>query len=182
MTRQEAIALSNLPPISTWDKHTNKRIETLHPIIRNLVAQAINDCETKGFKVRVTGDGCLRTWDEQNQLYGHSRTREQLIAKGINPDYAKPNETWKTNATGGESWHNFGLAIDICMIVNNNAVFVPDKVVVDIFKSYGFAWGGDWKKKDNPHFEITFGFSLANMQAKYKAHEIDMYGYVKLTA
>ena len=182
MTISEATAISNLPPVTTWDKYTNKRIETLHPIIRNIVAQAVNECEKKRFKVRLTSDGCLRSWDLQDQLYGHSRTREQLIAKGVNPDYAQPSETWKTNATGGESWHNFGLAIDICMIVGGKAIFTPDKIVVDIFKSYGFEWGGDWKSADNPHFQITFGLNIADMRLKYVSHEVDMNGYVKLVA
>ena len=36
--------------------------------------------------------------------------------------------------------------------------------VVDSFKSIGFSWGGDWKFKDKPHFEMTFGHSWRTLK------------------
>jgi hypothetical protein len=183
MGLEAAKALSNMPPIATWDKFTNQRIETLHPLIKNLVAKIVNECYDIGIKIRITSDGHLRTFDKQNELYGHSRTSEQLKAKGINPEYAKPNETWKTNAIGGESFHNYGLAVDIVTIAGKDLVWIPSHKVVEIFKKYGFEWGGDWKgkKKDNPHFQITFDYTIKQLQEMYNNHQIDGKGYIKFS-
>jgi hypothetical protein len=30
-----------------------------------------------------------------------------------------------------------------------------DRRIVDIFKRWGFAWGGDWKYTDPMHFELS---------------------------
>lgn len=66
--------------------------------------------------------------------------------------------------------HSFGRAIDINPVQNpytqldgevvpQGAVYNPTvpgtliKEIVDIFKSYGFEWGGDWERKDWQHFQ-----------------------------
>lgn len=179
MGLETAKRLSNLEPVKTWDRHTNNRIEFLHPIIRNVVATAINECEQLGFKVRITADGHLRLFDVQDMLYGHGRTKEELKLKGINPDYAKPNESWKTNAIGAESYHNYGLAIDILTIDGKTLIWEPNSLIVDVFKRYGFEWGGDWKKRDAPHFQITFGYKCQELYKLYSAHKVDEKGYIK---
>ena len=39
--------------------------------------------------------------------------------------------------------------------------------VVEYFKSKGFFWGGDWKFKDKPHFEMTFGHTWRTLKNDY---------------
>ena len=91
-----------------------------------------------------------------------------------------------TNAKGGESYHNYGLAIDIVLLKDKNGDgtfetaswetnvdFDGDGVadwmeVVKIFKSYGWEWGGDWHFKDMPHFQKTYGLSIKQLQFKTK--------------
>lgn len=91
-----------------------------------------------------------------------------------------------TNARGGESYHNYGLAIDIVLLKDTNGDgtfetaswetnvdFDGDGVadwmeIVKIFKSYGWEWGGDWKFTDMPHFQKTYGLSIKQLQAKTK--------------
>jgi peptidoglycan L-alanyl-D-glutamate endopeptidase CwlK len=91
-----------------------------------------------------------------------------------------------TNAKGGESYHNYGLAIDIVLLKDKNGDgtfetaswetnvdFDGDGVadwmeVVKIFKSYGWEWGGDWHFKDMPHFQKTYGLSIKQLQSKTK--------------
>ena len=50
--------------------------------------------------------------------------------------------------------HSFGLAMDFNVPGNGRGtVGAIDRQVVDIFKSWGFAWGGDWRYTDPMHFE-----------------------------
>jgi peptidoglycan L-alanyl-D-glutamate endopeptidase CwlK len=66
----------------------------------------------------------------------------------------------------GQSIHNYGLAVDICLIIDRKTAswdtakdWDNDKVAdwyecVKIFARHGWDWGGNWKTfKDLPHFE-----------------------------
>jgi hypothetical protein len=54
------------------------------------------------------------------------------------------------------SLHSFGIAIDINTLENQRGtVGQMDRTVVDIFKKWGFAWGGDWGYTDPMHFEMN---------------------------
>ncbi len=56
----------------------------------------------------------------------------------------------------GLSLHTWGIAIDLN--VQSNLRGTPgeiDRRVVDIFKRWGFAWGGDWSFTDPMHFELA---------------------------
>jgi len=50
--------------------------------------------------------------------------------------------------------------------------------VVNIFKNAGYDWGGDWKFKDNPHLEKTFGLSIRQMLKKHDDGQVDREGYI----
>lgn len=131
-----------------------QRIEKLHPKIRNKVKKILQECDealTGRAKVRITQG--LRTFAEQDALYAQGRT--------------KPGKK-VTNAKGGQSIHNYGLAFDICLIIYGKDVSwdtVKDwdgdrkadwMEVVSICKANGFSWGGDWKtSKDLPHFDLN---------------------------
>ena len=146
------------------DKITAKRIQTLHPDIRNKVIEFIDEAERQGINLRITSG--LRTYAEQDKLYAQGRTTDGPIV---------------TNAKGGESNHNFGTAIDVVEIKNGKADWNCDwNAIAKIAKSFGFAWGGDWKTfKDKPHFEMTFGNKLSDLRNKFKAGKIKD-GYVIL--
>lgn len=134
------------------DQITSQRIEKLHPFVREEVAEIIAECDknlTGKAKVRITQG--LRTFKEQDNLYSLGRT--------------KPGKK-VTNAKGGQSIHNYGFAVDICMMIDGKTAswdtvkdWDHDKVAdwyecVKIFAKYGWDWGGNWKTfKDLPHFE-----------------------------
>lgn len=148
------------------DSVTSKRIDSLHPKVREevraLVEQA-NKVIASNITVRVVQG--LRTIEEQNALYAQGRTAPGKIV---------------TKAKGGSSYHNYGLAIDFAFLVNGNEIswderkdWDGDKVadwleVVQIFLKAGWTWGGNFKSiKDNPHFEKTFGYNWRDLLAKY---------------
>lgn len=52
--------------------------------------------------------------------------------------------------------HAFGLALDLNVPGNQRGtVGEMDRDVVAIFKTWGFAWGGDWRFTDPMHFELA---------------------------
>ncbi|PKG36731.1 LysM peptidoglycan-binding domain-containing protein, partial [Psychrobacter sp. Sarcosine-3u-12] len=74
-----------------------KKVEKLHPKIRCSVRDFINDSERElGIKLIIVQG--LRTYEEQNKLYAKGRTASGSIV---------------TKAKGGQSNHNFGVAIDV---------------------------------------------------------------------
>ena len=137
------------------DKITQQRIEKLHPLVREEVVEIIKECDaalTGKAKVRITQG--LRSFAEQAVLYAQGRT--------------KPGRK-VTNARPGQSIHNYGFAVDICMIIDGKVAswdttkdWDNDQIAdwyecVKIFAKYGWNWGGNWKTfKDLPHFEKRF--------------------------
>jgi LAS superfamily LD-carboxypeptidase LdcB len=134
----------------TWDKVSNKRILKLNPKIQTHVINFINDVEKElGIKLRITQG--LRTIDEQNALYAIGRTVEGEKV---------------TNAKGGESYHNYGLAIDIAEVKNAKVTWDSDfDSIAKIGIKHGFEWGGNFKSIiDKPHFQMTFDLSIKDLK------------------
>lgn len=159
------------------------RVANLHPKVRAKYTQAIELAETKFPKtvaIRVVQG--LRTIEEQNGLYALGRTK-------VNPDgrtNKKPMGNIVTKAVGGKSYHNYGLSIDFALLYDTDGNGTYETLswdlvkdfdrdgeadwmeVVKVFKSLGFEWGGDWTSiKDNPHFQMTFGYSVSQLMAFY---------------
>ncbi len=57
---------------------------------------------------------------------------------------------------GSLSNHAFGLAIDLNVSTNRLGTRGDmDPRIVEIFRKWGFAWGGYWSRPDPMHFEVT---------------------------
>ena len=59
------------------------------------------------------------------------------------------------------STHSWGIAIDLNVRDNpfGSKISKQDKRLVEIFKKYGFIWGGDWEKRPDPmHFQFAEGY------------------------
>jgi peptidoglycan L-alanyl-D-glutamate endopeptidase CwlK len=154
------------------DKATLDRIEKLHPKLKGEALEIYKEINKE-----LTGRAIcrfaftLRTIEEQDALYAQGRTKPGKIV---------------TNAKGGQSYHNYGLAIDIVLLVDKdkngtfetaswetNVDFDGDgkadwMEVVKIFKLHGWEWAGDWKFVDMPHFQKTFGHSIKQLQAMHR--------------
>lgn len=160
------------------DQLTLNRIATLHPKIRKKVLDAYIYVNNKllGKGVRLRFAYTTRTIEEQNELYAQGRT------KLFDKNGRRLGKV--TQAKGGESIHNYHLAFDIVLLLDKDGDgkfesaswdtvldFDKDKTsdwmeVVNHFKSQGFSWGGDWKFKDKPHFEMTFGYTWRTLKNK----------------
>lgn len=58
--------------------------------------------------------------------------------------------------SNGLSLHSWGIAVDLNVPGNlRGTVGEMNRQVVQIFKNWGFAWGGDWNYTDPMHFEMS---------------------------
>ena len=137
----------------TWDRITNERIKKLDPRIRCIIKHLINLMEDRyNIKMRVT-DG-FRSYFEQGELYKKGRSKKGPIV------------TW---AKAGSSYHNYGLAVDICTIENGKAYWkIKD---YELFNKEAVKYGGEWgiSFKDKPHFQFRFGKHWKKYLEEYKA-------------
>ena len=164
------------------DQITLDRINLLHPKLRDEVVKMYDEIVTA-----LTGSAMcrfaytLRTFAEQDALYAQGRTKAGVKV---------------TNAKGGQSYHNYGLAIDIVLLVDKdkNGTFETASwdiktdfdgdgkadwmEIVNIFKRYGFEWGGDWKFNDAPHFQKTLGNSINELLTLHTNNKVDKNGFV----
>lgn len=65
-----------------------------------------------------------------------------------------------TNAKPGDSYHQYGLAFDAVpaayrTLPNWNPTGKDWQTIGAIGRSLGLEWGGDWVKKDFPHFQLA---------------------------
>jgi len=136
-----------------------KELEGLHPTLVKKAERLIELCDSAGLRIKITQG--YRSIEEQDRLYAQGRTAPGKIV------------TW---ARGGESYHNYGLAFDFALYNENklhwdmkvdvNKNEIPDYCDVgELGESLGLEWGGRWKKKDYPHFQLTFGLSIADLKA-----------------
>lgn len=164
------------------DSVTLERIKLLHPKLREEAAEVYDEiCKRLTGKARCRFTHTLRTIAEQDALFAQGRTRPGKIV---------------TNARGGSSFHNYGLAIDIALLLDRDGDgkfteaswdtkgdFDGDRrsdwiEVVQVFKEFGWEWGGDWKFVDPPHFQKTFGRSVRELKNLYDRGRVDGNNYV----
>jgi len=155
------------------DAITLKRINTAHPAIRAELILIYEDILKAGLKCRFTS--VFRDYNEQSQLF-------DKYQKG-GPMAARP----------GLSFHNYGLAVDFVLLLDNgravswdlNADFNKDAAadwfqIINIFKKYGWEAGADWKKKDYPHVQKTFNYKIRELLKMAQAGRVDNNGYLVL--
>ena len=159
------------------DQKTIDRIKLLHPKVREEAGQIYDEiCNALTGRAMCRFSFTLRTFAEQNEIYAQGRTKPGKIV---------------TQAKGGLSMHNYGLAIDIVLILDGKAASWDMKSDFDgdgksdfmefvtIFKQHGWEWGGDWKFYDAPHFQKTFGKSVRDLLALHQAGKVDEHGFVR---
>jgi peptidoglycan L-alanyl-D-glutamate endopeptidase CwlK len=139
---------------------SEQRLAGLHPGLVSRVRAMLDACAQSGLAVMVV-EG-LRTWEEQDALYAKGRT-----VSPIGRRYRV------TNAKGGQSFHNFGLAFDIVVLDAVRKGGWDDghpgwAAAGRVGRQLGLEWGGDWAGfVDRPHFQWRGGLELADCRALY---------------
>ena len=119
----------------------SRSLDDLHPIFRVKAQQWLAKCRAEFLDPLVYCT--LRTFAEQEWLYGQGRTRPGRIVT-----YAKP----------GQSAHNYGLALDFVPLLNGKPDWRAgsDEYVrcVEIAESLGMESASKWKRfREWPHLQ-----------------------------
>ncbi len=129
------------------DAKSEARLSLVCPRLADKVRQLASMLVLEGITLRVTQG--LRSWADQDALYAKGRTAPGPVV---------------TNAPGGHSYHNFGMAVDV---VPMDAEGQPDwnvshpawQRIVTVGTSLGVDSGATWRTfKDWPHLQMTGRF------------------------
>lgn len=132
----------------------SRSLTDLHPYVAKLAVELKAACALEGVEFIFTQT--LRDVEYQNELYAQGRTKPGKIV---------------SNARGGYSMHNFGLAFDVVPVDGSKQPVWDAKSplwarIGQIGQSLGLEWGGAWKSfKDLPHFQYVEGLTTAQLRA-----------------
>ncbi len=159
------IAKTGLPPsvVDKVDARSETIIATLQPEVHPYARALVQKCEQHGISIRIISG--LRSYAEQDALYAQGRTKPGDII---------------TNAHGGYSNHNFGIAFDVGVYEGTRyRADSPKYAAVGVLgMELGLSWGGTWKSLvDQPHFQLrpdwardlTEGQMLAELRRRVAA-------------
>jgi peptidoglycan LD-endopeptidase CwlK len=126
--------------ISRVDDRSERNIATLLPEVQPIARALVQKAASNGIAIKIISGH--RTYAEQDALYAQGRTT--------------PGEK-VTNARGGYSNHNFGIAFDIGVF--SGTTYLPEspkyKAVGVLGMDLGLEWGGNWTSiVDQPHFQL----------------------------
>jgi peptidoglycan L-alanyl-D-glutamate endopeptidase CwlK len=134
----------------SWD-----RLEGVHPVLLELLEEAMKEIP---HDIGIPQFGGLRSVEDQQSLYAIGRTVETGRKPVTHTDGIKKKSNHQAHADG------FGYAFDIYIYLpaERRASWDRDKlteVALHILKvaqsmDIPLTWGGSWKWKDMPHFEL----------------------------
>ena len=136
----------------------------LYPPFAGKLGLLLAACEARG-AIFVATSG-LRSYQEQDALYARGRTAPGGVV---------------TNARGGQSLHNFNLAVDLCRHAGPTYTghLLPDyrdsqyEVLAEEAERLGLESGLRWKTfKDSPHIQLPYnkrhGIRLRDLDREYR--------------
>jgi LAS superfamily LD-carboxypeptidase LdcB len=136
------------------------RLATVHPLLAQRIAHMATVLANRDPAIRIKVESGLRTFAEQQKLYDQGRTTPGSIV---------------TNAKPGESYHNYGLAVDVVPLLGNgdnwNTSEATWQLVGQAGKDVKLEWGGNWTSfVDRPHFQLTGGLKISQCLTLYKSN------------
>jgi len=136
---------------------SQERLSMVCPELKDKICQLSTQLAAEGIYITVAQG--LRTVEEQDALFAKGRDSAGNVVNKAQV---------VTNARGGHSWHNFGLAVDCYPVdketggVDWNPQHPQWKRMEEIGVSLGLTSGANWERLvDAPHFQLTGRFPEA---------------------
>lgn len=146
-----------------FDLRTERNTETLLPVAQRLARLVLSHLVDSSTEARILSG--TRTYAEQDALYRQGRFGNK--------------QPRVTNAKGGQSNHNFGIAWDIGIFKGGKYItaVIPyqraGKLVMEKF-SDELEWGGNWQMKDFPHYQVRTGMKLSEVRTRFEAGKLTL--------
>jgi len=161
----------------SWVRRIDK--ERIHPGLVSVMELTLSKLKDAGTPFKVYSG--LRTFEEQDKLYAKGRSIPGRIV---------------TKARGGQSMHNYGLAVDLAPFnlltpeewdlhwpnpheagniwFDLESTLQDSATELDSYKNDGvdYEWGGRWKFKDVPHVQVRT--TLREIRAGHYPHVEDI--------
>ena len=153
----EELSEQIIEEIGAFDFRTEKNIRTLALTAQKEARKFMNKVRDAGINAKIISG--TRTYAEQNVLYRKGR-------------FGNPGPKI-TNAKGGQSNHNFGIAWDIGIFTSTGG-YITEGDVYDKAAEAGMTdtleWGGDWTSfVDKPHYQVKLNLPLKLVREKFEA-------------
>ena len=158
-----------------------REFHLLHPEVQDRAREAMTLLQARKLDILIT---CTyRSWIEQAAEYAKGRT----VLNG-RPTSKFPMGPVVTRARPGQSWHNWGRALDFVPRRNGKTLVwgtkgngldqdPSDDATDDLelwqrcaacFQEVGFSWAGNWETfREYPHVELTGGHTIKELLSKY---------------
>jgi len=137
------------------DARSEANLQLLHPKAQEAARVFLGKVRSAAIDARIISG--TRTYAEQNELFRQGR-------------FGNPGPI-VTNARGGQSNHNFGIAWDIGIFQKGK--YLGDsplyKKAAEVGLVDGLEWGGNWTSlKDWPHYQLATGLSISDVREKFE--------------
>ncbi len=145
-------SLWNIPlkKVRDPDPHRVLGSGQLHPALEKRIERLLKNAHQRGMPVMIHKG--FRSAAEQARLFESGRN--------------------VTRAKAGYSFHNYGLAVDIVFYDKNGQPSWDEghdwEGLGRLGKELGLEWGGDWKRRDRPHFQYPPRISMSTVRMLYK--------------
>jgi peptidoglycan LD-endopeptidase CwlK len=147
--------------LGSFDARSEARIMTLQPNAQRKVREFLAAAQALPFTYKILSG--TRTYSEQDELFAKGRT-----APGPRV----------TNAGGGESNHNFGIAWDVGIFSGGKyltgANAEENQAYIDLGNHIlasvaGLEWGGNWQGfVDRPHYQLDTRQTVATVRQRFE--------------
>ncbi len=146
--------------LGTFHQRTEASLHTLHPKVQELMRITLKTIRDAGINARIISG--TRTYAEQNKLFAIGRFGD--------------TKARVTNARGGFSNHNFGIACDIGIFAANGAYLLESPLyakagqIATAANIPNLEWGGNWVSfKDQPHYQHRTGLTASQVRQKFES-------------
>jgi peptidoglycan L-alanyl-D-glutamate endopeptidase CwlK len=143
--------------LATFDQRSERHITTLTLQAQRQARLFLQRLLDVGINARIISG--TRTYAEQNLLYSKGR-------------FGNPGPV-VTNAKGGASNHNFGIAWDIGVFTSTGGYVTTEDIyrrAAEVGLSSSLEWGGHWQSfPDPPHYQSRTNLPLIAIRDRFEA-------------
>ena len=152
VARSEEIASE----LGRFDHRTERNVASLQLATQRAARRFMAAILESGIEARIISG--TRSYEEQNALFRQGR-------------FGHPGPR-VTNARGGQSRHNFGIAWDIGIF--DGGTYLGESPLYDRAAEVGLfdgiEWGGHWTSfVDRPHYQLGTGLSTSEIRTRFEA-------------